>query len=167
MTLRQSILSVVCCGILGGTVYGLWYKFGPEGASPDYATMRKYRLSTLSDDKLRTLIAGARKKYAGALAQERESAKKSEQEYAERNRGYDERYRAWEVATAQCHSDEVFRMKNEELCNNPPHFAMPRMSLNASRVASEEQYIEWEIMFWCDLSETVRQARENGCLPPK
>jgi len=169
MGLRQSILFIAGCAALIGALYGLGYQFGPEGAKPDYNTMRKYRLSTLTEDQLRALIVHARKQRAAALAQESESAEKARENSKKEDKDFDERYRAWEIESAQCHSDEVFKLKHEDLCNNPPGRSHTgwRMSLSGSDVASEEQYIEWEIMFWCDLANTVRDARRYGCLPPK
>jgi hypothetical protein len=169
MGLRQSIPYIVGCAAVMGAAYGLWYEFGPEGAKPDRYAMRKYRLSSLTEDNLRELIAEARKDRAAALAQESEGIVKGWAVSKQEEEDYEERYRAWQTETAQCHSDEVFKLKHEDLCNSPP--ASPHRSqgltLGGSSVASEEQYIEWEIMFYCDLAQTVREARRYGCLPPK
>src|SRR4051812_13262508 len=113
MGFRQSILSIGGCAALMGLLYALWYQLGPEAAKPDLAEMREYRLSKLTDEQLRADIAQARKIFATMSESERERAENSAKEY-------EERYHAWEIASAPCKTDQAFKFRNEELCNGPP-----------------------------------------------
>jgi hypothetical protein len=155
-------LVLIGCAVAGGA-YGLWYEFGPESAPADLAMMRQYRMSQLTDAQLKAMVAAARRKRAIAIADDREMRERFWKEYGER-------LKAWETASAQCETDEIFKLRNEDLCNRPlgPGLAGMSMLDPDGRVESEEQYIEWEIMFRCTMAPlTIREARRAGCLPPK
>lgn len=163
MGLRQSILFVGGCAALVGLLYVLWYRFGPESAAPDYQTMKKYVMSRLTDEQLKEMVEAARKNRANAIADDQEMRKNFWKDYGDR-------VRAWEVDSAKCKTDEIFKLRNADLCSGPPGAGLAGMAMAPpdGRVESEEQYIEWEIMFRCELvAPTIREARRNGCLPPE
>lgn len=162
MTFRSLMFLLSGCAALVGVLYGLWYLFGPETAEPDMATMRAYRLSRLTDAELNADIAQAKELYAKGKAAERERAEASRKEY-------DERYRAWKIASAPCKTNQAFKFRNEELCDGPPSHDHGVGFITGPVVPeeSEADFIEHFIMMPCEFSMTVREARRNGCLPPK
>jgi hypothetical protein len=113
MSLRQIILFVSGCAALAGLVYVLWYKLGPESAPPDYAMMKKYVMSQLTDEQLKSMVAAAREKRANAIADDWSMRENFWKEYGKR-------VEAWKVASAQCATDEIFKLRNADLCSGPP-----------------------------------------------
>lgn len=158
---RAAILFFTGCAVAVALLYGAYYRFGPESAAPSQTAMRQYRLSQLSDADLKEIVEKARKDRARRVAQMQAAAKEADARQREE-------YAAREKILAQCDSDPVFKLRNENLCRPAGGgFIMPGPVVPYEPAPSEEELIEGYIMGPCSYVETVREARKQGCLLPK
>lgn len=159
MAFRWKVLFSAGCVVGLAMLYGLWYQFGPESAKPKYDAMRRYRLSTLSDADLKEIVEKASKAKAEYLARMQAAAKEAdEREKQERE--------AREKIRAQCDSDPVFKLRNENLCHPHVGFNIPG-PVPDEPTPSEDEFVEGYVMGRCLDVATVREARKIGCLAPQ
>ena len=160
MAFRWKVLFSVACVVGLATLYGLRYQFGPESAKPKYDAMRRYRLSTLSDADLKEIVEKASKAKEEYLARMQAAAKEADEREKEERE-------AREKTRAQCDSDPIFKLRNENLCRTSGGFFIPGPVVPDQPTPSEDEFVEGYIMGRCLDVATVREARKIGCLAPR
>lgn len=144
---------LVACLVLAG---GLIFFFGPSMKEtylkPDSVQMRAYRVSKLSDAQLVALHDKAVQEFEAHKQQQAEEGKKYWAERAERQR--------------TCEANPASKFRNPIGCYEPLPLLHEAIGKPAMGWESPEAFFEDEIMGICKYVDSVRKAKEAGCLAP-
>jgi hypothetical protein len=139
-------ISAVGAGVLliGSAVIGpILY----DQREPDYASMRSYVISHLTDDQIRKARTDALVSF--------------DLQYAKEKKKLDEDINKRDEETAKCLSDPAIKERNAGNCNVPLNWADKVEPM----VPSVDQINEQNLMGICLWVQTVRDAKSYGCLP--
>jgi hypothetical protein len=115
--------------------------------APDYATMRSYVISRLTDDQIRKARANALVSF--------------DQQYAQRKKELEEDISKRDEVIAKCLSDPAIKERNAGDCNVPLNWGDNVEPM----VPSVDEINEQNLMGVCLWVQTVHDAKSYGCLP--
>ncbi len=125
-----------------------WKITEPERMKPDFEVMRTYRISRLTDTKIKDLQIGAKAEREKRLAAYQEE--------------YDGFWIGKRATLDKCNSDSVFKLRNPNECTLP---IMWQSIGQPNENDSVDRIFEFNLMGICIFIDTVKKAKEIGCLP--
>lgn len=136
--------------LIAGIIFLVVYEHTKEErVAPVYSEMRSYRISQLSDDEIRRLHERSVQDFE---KEKREAADQSMEFWAKKR-----------IELEKCKADIAYREKNPSNCTLPIMW----QSIGEPDHQSPESIYEIKLMGMCLFVDSVKKAREYGCLPPR